>query len=163
ALNGVDVWEYRAVHTDEGAVFDAAMTGLSRRVNDAVAAAHDFGRYGVLVDIGGGHGALLLGILARHPGVLGVLFDQPGVVAGAQRADHVIDLIVGDLDEREAVGDLDPADLARGDAGLVDDRADEVLRPDPPDAAGAHEHAGHRAARTGAFLARGGRGRRDVR
>lgn len=84
AIHGVDVWEFRAQHPEEGAVFDAAMTGLSRRVNAAVAAAHDFGRYGVLVDVGGGHGALLAGILARHPGVRGVLFDQPGVVAGAE-------------------------------------------------------------------------------
>src|SRR4051794_23204270 len=83
AVHGVDVWELRAQHPEQGAVFDAAMTGLARRVNDAVAAAHDFGRYGVLVDIGGGHGALLAGILARHPGVRGVLFDQPAVVAGA--------------------------------------------------------------------------------
>jgi hypothetical protein len=84
AVHGMDVWEYRARHPEEGAVFDAAMTGFSRRVNAAVAAAHDFGRYGVIVDVGGGHGALLAGILARHPGVRGVLFDQPAVVAGAQ-------------------------------------------------------------------------------
>src|SRR4051794_4590282 len=83
AVHGIDVWEFRAQHPEEGAVFDAAMTGLSRRVNAAVAEAHDFGRYGVLVDVGGGHGALLAGILARHPGVRGVLFDQPAVVAGA--------------------------------------------------------------------------------
>jgi hypothetical protein len=28
------------------------MTGFSLRVNAAVAAAHDFGRYGVIVDVG---------------------------------------------------------------------------------------------------------------
>src|SRR5215208_7796631 len=60
------------------------MTGFSRRVNAAVAAAHEFGRYGVIVDVGGGRGALLAGILARYPGVRGVLFDQPAVVAGAE-------------------------------------------------------------------------------
>jgi hypothetical protein len=86
ALHGVDVWEYRAQHPEEAASFDAAMTGLSRRVNTAVAAAHDFGRYRVIIDIGGGHGALLAGILTRHPGVRGVLFDQPAVVAGADAA-----------------------------------------------------------------------------
>ena len=87
AVHGVDVWEYRARHAEEGAIFDAAMTGFSRRVDAAVAAAHDFGRYGVIVDVGGGHGALLAGILARHPGVRGVLFDQPAVVAGAEGGD----------------------------------------------------------------------------
>jgi hypothetical protein len=60
------------------------MTGLSRGVIAAVAAAHDFARYGAIVDVGGGHGALLGGILARHPGVRGVLFDQPAVVAGVE-------------------------------------------------------------------------------
>src|SRR5215212_813859 len=90
AVHGVDVWEYRAQHPEEGAIFDAAMTGLSRRVNAAVAAAHDFGRYGVLVDVGGGHGALLAGILDRHPGVRGVLFDQPAVVAGAEDGFEVV-------------------------------------------------------------------------
>jgi hypothetical protein len=84
ALHGVDVWEYRAEHPEEAAIFDAAMTGLSMRVNAAVAAAHDFGRYGVLVDVGGGRGALLAGILARYPGVRGILFDQSAVVAGAE-------------------------------------------------------------------------------
>jgi O-methyltransferase domain len=59
------------------------MTGFSRRVNASVAEAHDFSRYGLIVDVGGGHGALLAGILAHHPGVRGVLFDQPAVVAGA--------------------------------------------------------------------------------
>ena len=88
AVHGVDVWEYRASRPEEAAVFDAAMTGLSRRVNAAVAAAHDFGRYGVIVDVGGGRGALLAGILAHYPGVRGVLFDQPAVVAGAERRRH---------------------------------------------------------------------------
>jgi O-methyltransferase domain/Dimerisation domain len=84
AIHGVDVWEYRAERPKEAAIFDAAMTGFSRRVNAAVAAAHDFGRYGVIVDVGGGRGALLAGVLAAYPGVRGVLFDQPAVVAGAE-------------------------------------------------------------------------------
>jgi O-methyltransferase/methyltransferase family protein len=66
AVYGVDVWEYRAQRPEEAAIFDAAMTGSTRRVNAAVVAAHDFGRYGVIVDVGGGHGALLAGILARY-------------------------------------------------------------------------------------------------
>jgi hypothetical protein len=82
-VHGVDVWEYRARHPEEGAIFDAAMTAFSRRVNASVAEAHDFSRYGLIVDVGGGHGALLAGILAHHPGVRGVLFDRPAMVAGA--------------------------------------------------------------------------------
>jgi hypothetical protein len=46
-------------------------------------ATFDFGRFGTVVDVGGGNGTLLAAILARHPATRGVLFDQPHVVAGA--------------------------------------------------------------------------------
>jgi hypothetical protein len=125
AVHGVDVWEYRAQHPEEAAIFDAAMTGFSLRVNTAVAAAHDFGRYGVIVDVGGGHGALLAGILARHPGVRGVLFDQPAVVAGAHA--HGFEIVGGSFFESVPEG---------GDAYLLksvlhdweDEPAIEILR-----------------------------------
>ncbi len=121
----MDVWEYRARHPEEGAIFDAAMTGFSRRVNAAVAAAHDFGRYGVIVDVGGGHGALLAGILAHHPGVRGVLFDQPAVVAGANA--EGVEIVGGSFFESVPAG---------GDAYLLksilhdwqDEPAIEILR-----------------------------------
>ncbi|MEV6272510.1 methyltransferase [Kribbella sp. NPDC051936] len=82
-VHGEPVWEYRARHPEEQDAFDAAMTSMADAVTDAVVAAYDFGRYGTVVDVGGGHGRLLLGILERHPAVKGVLFDQPEVVAGA--------------------------------------------------------------------------------
>jgi hypothetical protein len=137
AVYGVDVWEYRAERPEEAAVFDAAMTGLSRRVNAAVAAAHDFGRFGVIVDVGGGHGALLSGIIARHPGVRGIVFDQPAVVAGAE-ADG-FEVVGGSFFESVPEG---------GDAYLLksvlhdwdDEPAIEILR------------ACRRAARTGTAL-----------
>ena len=87
-VNGVDVWEYRAARPEEGAIFDAAMTALTERVNRAVAEAYDFGRFRVVVDVGGGRGTLLAGILARHQDVEGILFDQQHVVAGAQLPDR---------------------------------------------------------------------------
>lgn len=83
-VHGVDAWEYRSRHPEEGAVFDRAMTGLSRRLAEAVVAAYDFARFGRVVDVGGGHGAMLAAILAAHPRMRGVLFDQPHVVAGAE-------------------------------------------------------------------------------
>ncbi|MGW5194727.1 methyltransferase [Kribbella sp. NPDC004138] len=82
-VHGEPVWEYRARHPEEQDAFDAAMTSMADAVTEAVVAAYDFGRYGTVVDIGGGHGRLLLGILERYPAVKGVLFDQPEVVAGA--------------------------------------------------------------------------------
>ena len=50
---------------------------------DKVVDAYDFGRFGTLVDVGGGRGMQLAAVLARYPSVKGVLFDQPAVVAGA--------------------------------------------------------------------------------
>ena len=82
-VHGEPVWEYRARHPEEQDAFDAAMTSMADAVTEAVVAAYDFGRYGTVVDVGGGHGRLLLGILERYPAVKGVLFDQPEVVAGA--------------------------------------------------------------------------------
>jgi SAM-dependent methyltransferase len=80
-VHGTSVWEYRAARPEEQAVFDRAMTSLSGPVIDAVARAYDFGRFGSVVDVGGGRGHQLAAILERHPGVRGVLFDQPEAVA----------------------------------------------------------------------------------
>ena len=82
-LHGTSAWEYRAAHPEEGAVFDAAMTGLSSAVVEAVVQSYDFSKIEVLADVGGGHGALLAAILAANPALRGILFDQPHVVAGA--------------------------------------------------------------------------------
>jgi O-methyltransferase/methyltransferase family protein len=81
-LHGESVWEYRATRPEESEIFDAAMTALTRVGNQALVAAYDFGRFGVVVDVGGGRGALLGAILDAYPQVRGVLFDQPHVVAG---------------------------------------------------------------------------------
>ena len=82
-LHGADLWEWRERRPEEGAGFDRAMTALSRRVAQATVAAYDFSRFRRTVDVGGGHGAMLAAVLAAHPAARGVLFDQPGVVAGA--------------------------------------------------------------------------------
>jgi hypothetical protein len=47
-LHGTNVWEHRAAHPEEGEIFDAAMTGLSAPVAEAVAQSYDFSRVGVL-------------------------------------------------------------------------------------------------------------------
>jgi hypothetical protein len=82
SLNGQDVWTYRADRPAEGAVFDRAMTELSRGGAEAVIAAYDFSAFDHVVDVGGGRGLMLAAILAAHPRLQGTLFDQPGVVAG---------------------------------------------------------------------------------
>ncbi|XXY17245.1 methyltransferase [Sorangium sp. So ce216] len=58
-------------------------SGSDLEVHRAVVEAYDFSGVRRLVDVGGGHGALLAAILSRHPEVRGVVFDQPHVVRGA--------------------------------------------------------------------------------
>jgi O-methyltransferase domain/Dimerisation domain len=82
-LHGTDVWHYRAEHPEEAAIFDRAMTAIARASVDAVVGSYDFAGLGCIVDVGGGHGALLAGILRAHPPARGILFDQPHVVVGA--------------------------------------------------------------------------------
>jgi hypothetical protein len=93
---GMSSWEYRAKNPDVTAIFDRAMTSISRTSAAAVVEAYDFSRFNTVADIAGGHGALLAVILSRFPAVRGVLFDQPHVVAGADellRAAGVADRI----------------------------------------------------------------------
>jgi hypothetical protein len=82
-LYGTTVWDYRADHPEEEAIFMKAMTALSAGVADAVARSYDFSGIDVLVDVGGGEGSLLAAILAANPTLRGILFDQPHVVAAA--------------------------------------------------------------------------------
>lgn len=80
---GADLWAYLARHPADQAVFGAAMTGLSTLETAAVVAAYDFAGVDTLVDVAGGHGALLAAILTAHPTMRGILVDLPPVVADA--------------------------------------------------------------------------------
>jgi hypothetical protein len=82
-VHGTDVWSHRAERPEESAVFDRAMQALTRSSNRGLVDAFDFGRFGTIVDVGGGNGTLLSLLLARYPSLEGILFDQPHVVAGA--------------------------------------------------------------------------------
>jgi ubiquinone/menaquinone biosynthesis C-methylase UbiE len=81
---GQPVWEYYAAHPEDAAVFNDAMTGLTEMVNAAVVPAYDFSGFRKIVDVGGGHGALLAAILKSNPAARGVLFDLPHVAEGAE-------------------------------------------------------------------------------
>ncbi len=84
-VHGQDVWSYRADRPEESVLFDAAMKALTGASNAALIDAFDFSRFGTLVDVGGGNGALLADVLASNPALRGVLFDQAHVVAGADQ------------------------------------------------------------------------------
>lgn len=112
----VDAWTYRAEHSDERAVFDAAMTGLSLTEAGAILKACDFGRFGCIVDIGGGEGHLLKAILLACRRARGVLFDQPQVTGSAEQ----VFAAAGLLDRCQAVsGDFFQVIPGGGDAYVM--------------------------------------------
>jgi SAM-dependent methyltransferase len=80
---GQSFWSYLAEHTDDAAVFNAAMSAGAEMTIPWILDAYDFSRFAQVVDVGGGHGALLEGILSRNQNIRGVLFDLPSVVEGA--------------------------------------------------------------------------------
>jgi hypothetical protein len=80
-----DSFEYFEHHPDEAAVFDEAMGSFTAMTAIAVAAAYDFSSMRKLVDVGGGQGALLAGILRANPRLHGVVFDLPRLAEGARR------------------------------------------------------------------------------
>lgn len=81
---GLPVFDYLAKHPEKGKIFDAAMVGIHGRETAAVLDAYDFAGIGRLVDVGGGNGSKLAGILQRYPSLHGTLFDLPHVVARAR-------------------------------------------------------------------------------
>ena len=69
--------------TEEGRTFDGAMVSLTQLDAPAHARAYDFSSVRLVCDVAGGKGTLLAHVLAQHPHLQGVLFDQPKVLAGA--------------------------------------------------------------------------------
>ncbi len=70
--------------TDEGRTFDGAMVSLTQLDAPAHARAFDFSSARQVCDVAGGRGTLLAHVLAQHPHLQGILFDQPKVVRGAR-------------------------------------------------------------------------------
>ena len=82
-LRGKDFFDYLRDEPDLAEIVNDAMTSSSKMAVPPVVAGYDFSRFRAIVDVGGGHGALLAAILAATPAARGVLFDLPDVVAGA--------------------------------------------------------------------------------
>ena len=84
ALRGMDFWEYLDTNQGLAEAFNGAMTSLSEATNAPVLAAYDFSRFGTIVDVGGGHGKFLAGILGQATTSNGILFDLASVADGAR-------------------------------------------------------------------------------
>ncbi|WP_188309511.1 methyltransferase [Streptomyces sp. CBMA123] len=79
---GMPFFDHFAQDARTADVFHVGMAAMSDAENAAIAAAYDYPPSGTVVDVGGGHGGLLLEVLRRNPGLTGVLYDRPHVLAG---------------------------------------------------------------------------------
>lgn len=82
---GESPWEYLSGNPDQAGRFGLAMSNMSLQAIQAITENCDFGRFEHIVDVGGNHGTLLLGILAEHPEVRGTILDLPPVIEVARR------------------------------------------------------------------------------
>ncbi|AWM26219.1 ortho-methyltransferase [Sinorhizobium fredii USDA 205] len=83
---GTDRFSYLRDHPAEGRLFDAFMAHFPDNRHNAVADSYDFSGTGLVVDVGGGNGETLRRIIARHPGLRGILFDRADVIAAVPPA-----------------------------------------------------------------------------
>jgi hypothetical protein len=132
-LRGMEAFEYAASEPELNEMFNQAMTNFTELALAAVTSAYDFSGHRTIVDVAGGHGRLLAGILAVTPTAKGVLFDLPHVVEGAGpllRTHHVADRV------RIAAGSFFDAVPDDGDVYVLkniihdwsDDKAIDILK-----------------------------------
>ena len=113
---GADVWAYFRNNPEEAAVFNNSMSGMTAAVNESLRSVYDFSKFKTVVDVGGGHGGLITGILKASPNTKGILFDAPEVVSGA----HAKLAEAGVSDRCETVsGDFFKSVPAGGDAYIM--------------------------------------------
>lgn len=80
-------WTYaRAVSgpAQPATAYSELMAASQAMVAREVRGAYDFGRHEAVLDIGGGHGAFVTALAAKHPGLRLGIFDLPEVVGEAQ-------------------------------------------------------------------------------
>jgi hypothetical protein len=90
---GADAFTYMSEHQEDAGIFDRGMAVFTQQTAAAVAAAYDFTHFKSVVDVGGGNGALLAGILASYPNLHGVLYDLPHVVERGKKLLERCDLL----------------------------------------------------------------------
>jgi hypothetical protein len=84
-VHGKPVFEYLPDHPEISELFNNAMTCMSEMVTPALLEAYDFAGVHTLMDVAGGHGALLRAILNKYPKMRGILIDMDHVIDGAKQ------------------------------------------------------------------------------
>jgi SAM-dependent methyltransferase len=126
-------FELMEAHPEDAAHFNRSMLELTRGVAALLPAAYDFSRASLVVDVGGGFGALLPPVLHAHPKLRGLVYDLPRCADGARKLSAE-----EGLDDRCAfeAGDFFASVPAGGDVYLLksvihdwdDERSRAILR-----------------------------------
>lgn len=127
---GMEFFDYLSSHPESGTVFDEMMSRHTAPIAPGIA---EYGLAGVetVVDVGGGRGDLIAALLAEHPDLHGIVFEQPRLctsTAGRLRDAGVADrceVVSGDI--FESVPSADAYVLKSVVHGLGDDEAARVL------------------------------------
>lgn len=127
-----DVWQWLRDDVDLLGIFQNAMTSNAANLHRAAVEAYDFGGIDVLVDVGGGHGHLLMKVLEAHPSIRGIVFDQPEVCGAAggeiekRGLSRRCDVQSGDFFKNVPAGDAHIMSFILHD--WLDEPATEILR-----------------------------------
>jgi hypothetical protein len=102
---GDDFWSWLAANPSERAAFDRAMGGGGDGGRVEQLAALDWRGDETVVDVGGGNGSLLRGLLERLPGLRGIVFDLPETNRDAATFDGRLSFVAGSFFEHVPQGD----------------------------------------------------------
>ena len=122
---GAEFWSWLAAHPDERAGFDRAMAGGKHR-SAAQLAELEWRDGEVVVDVGGGNGALLVELLRQQPQLRGIVFDLPETDRDESIFGDRIEFVAGSFFESVPVGDVYLLSAILHD--WDDERAAEILR-----------------------------------
>lgn len=84
-VHGVGIFDYLERDAAACAVFDRSMSAFTANEIAALLAAYDFSRCTSVIDVGGGHGALIAALAKAHPALTGVVYDRAPLMQGAQQ------------------------------------------------------------------------------
>ena len=109
-LYGAGFHAYLTQHPELGILYDKAMESTSDAFVQC-AKSYDFSKGRLLIDIGGGQGALALEILSHYPDLRAISYDLPDVIAQAHTEAHPahdrLELLGGDaFDSVPSGGDI---------------------------------------------------------
>ena len=83
-VHGKDVFAYLTGDAEAASTFNRALASVTSQGVDSILKAYNFARFASVVDVGGGNGTLIAGILNAFPETHGVLFDLPYIVEEAE-------------------------------------------------------------------------------